>query len=94
MPVKLSMSLKNATRKVGTIAIIRVKSTRFQRAHCKFKNPSIANWPAYVPVIVEDWPAAKIPTAQIYIAAAPKAQPKNMPPLLRSTEMVVFFSYN
>lgn len=90
MPVKLSISLKNATRKVGTIAIIRVKRTRFQRAHCRFKNPSIANCPAYVPVIVEDWPAAKIPTAQIYIAAAPNAQPRNMPPLLRSIEIVVF----
>jgi hypothetical protein len=42
---------------------------------------SIANCPAYVPVIVLDCPAARIPTPQMYMAAAPNAQPKKTPPL-------------
>jgi len=44
--LKLFMSAKNATKNVGIMAIVRVKRTRFHRAHCRFKNPSIANWPA------------------------------------------------
>jgi hypothetical protein len=52
---------------VGITAIIRVTRTRCQRAHLRFKNPSIANWPEYVPVIVELWPAAKIPIAHMYL---------------------------
>ncbi len=31
------------------------------RFHFKFKKPSIANCPEYVPVMVEDCPEAKIP---------------------------------
>jgi hypothetical protein len=34
-----------------------------------------------VPVIVLDCPAARIPTPQMYMAAAPNAQPKKIPPL-------------
>lgn len=79
MLVKSSILLKTATQNVGTIAISRVKSTRFHRAHCKLRNPSIANWPEYVPVMVLLWPAAKMPMAQMYMAAAPNVQPKKMP---------------
>jgi hypothetical protein len=39
IPVRSSILLKNAIQNVGTIAINRVKSTLFQRAHCKFKKP-------------------------------------------------------
>jgi len=42
---------------------------------------SITNCPAYVPVIVEDCPAARIPIAQMYIAISPYSQPKKTPPL-------------
>lgn len=83
--VKSYMSEENkARKKVGMMAIVRVKSTLFHLAHCKFKKPSIANWPAYVPVIVDDWPAASIPTPQIIKAARPNLQPKNIPPLNKS----------
>jgi len=40
---------------------------------------SITNCPAYVPVIVELWPAAKIPIAHMYIEAGPNSQPKSTP---------------
>lgn len=43
IPVRSSMRLKNASKNVGMIAIVRVNKTLFQRAHCKFKKPSIAN---------------------------------------------------
>ena len=61
------MFSKNATKKVGRTATVRVRRTLCQRFHVRFKNPSIANCPAYVPVIVELWPAAKMPIAQIYL---------------------------
>ena len=40
---------------------------------------SMTNCPAYVPVIVELWPAAKIPRAQIYMDGGPNSQPRNTP---------------
>lgn len=83
IPVKSPISLKYAMQNVGTMAIVRVNKTRFQRGHSKFKNPSITNWPAYVPVIVELWPDAKMPTAQMYSAYVPIEQPKKMPTLYR-----------
>lgn len=49
-----------------------VKSTLWYTGSLKFKNPSITNWPAYVPVIVELCPAANSPNAQIYLAEFPK----------------------
>lgn len=52
IPVKSSIWLKNAKQNVGTMAMVLVKRTRFQRAHCKFRKPSIVNWPAYVPLIL------------------------------------------
>ena len=55
----------------------------FHLGHWICKNPSIANCPEYVPVIVEDCPAANMPTAQIYVHAIPNVQPKNTPPLNR-----------
>ena len=67
VPDKSSMFSKNATKKVGRTATVRVRRTLCQRFHVKFKNPSIANCPAYVPVIVELWPAAKMPIAQMYL---------------------------
>ena len=44
----------------------------------------MANWPEYVPVMVEDWPEAKMPTAHMYVQATPKVHPKKMPPLNKS----------
>lgn len=79
-----SMLLKYATQNVGIIAIVRVKTTRRQRTHLKFRKPSITNCPAYVPVIVADCPDAKIPMAQMYSAYMPNAQPKKIPPLYKS----------
>ena len=61
------MFSKNATKKVGRTATVRVRRTLCQRFHVRFKNPSIAYCPAYVPVIVELWPAAKMPIAQMYL---------------------------
>lgn len=48
------------------------------------KIASLKNFKTFLPVIVELCPAAKIPTAQIYIAIAPKVQPKKIPPLYKS----------
>ena len=36
-------------------------------ATCKLRNPSMANWPAYVPVMVLLCPAARTPIAQMYL---------------------------
>lgn len=43
MLVRSLIELKKARKKVGTIAIVLVKSTRFQRAHWRLRNPSMAN---------------------------------------------------
>ena len=59
------MLAKRATRSVRAIAMERVNMTRFQRGHLMLRNPSMANWPAYVPVIVELSPDARMPTAQM-----------------------------
>ena len=48
-----------------------VKRTLYQTGRVKFKKPSITNYPAYVPVIVEDYPAASSPMAQMYLAEGP-----------------------
>ena len=53
---------------VGTIAIDLVIRTLCQTGKVKFRNPSMTNWPAYVPVIVELYPAASKPTPQMYLA--------------------------
>lgn len=86
--VKSSILLNMARQKVGIIAMQRVTSTRHQRGHCRFRKPSIENWPAYVPVMVELWPAARMPTPQIYMAAAPNVQPRKSPPLYRSALII------
>lgn len=44
--------------------------------------------------MVELCPAAKIPTAQIYIAAAPNVHPKNIPPLYKSATTYSSFGLN
>lgn len=43
MLVKSSILLNIARQKVGIIAMQRVTSTRHQRGHCRFRNPSIEN---------------------------------------------------
>ena len=48
----------------------------------------MTNWPEYVPVIVLDCPAARIPTAQMYMAAVPKAQPRKTP--CKNAKMLMF----
>lgn len=58
----------------GTIAIDLVSKTLYQTGNLMFRNPSITNWPEYVPVIVELYPAANKPIAQIYFAAFPKVE--------------------
>lgn len=52
---------------VGIIAIDLVSSTRFQGAILRSRKPSMTNCPAYVPVIVDDCPAASSPMAQMYL---------------------------
>lgn len=39
----------------------------------RLRKPVITNWPAYVPVIVLDWPAASRPTAQIKVCTAQRS---------------------
>lgn len=43
MLVRSSILLNIARQKVGIIAMQRVTSTRHQRGHCRFRNPSIEN---------------------------------------------------
>jgi len=43
----------SVTQSAGIIAIDLVINTRYHIGNVKFKNPSITNYPAYVPVIVE-----------------------------------------
>jgi len=75
----------NAVTGPRDIQIIHLTAT-LQTKQCVIHTQltSIANCPAYVPVIVLDCPAARIPTPQMYMAAAPNAQPKKTPPLKRS----------
>ena len=61
------------------IATDRVSKTLFQTGSVKSKNPSMTNYPAYVPVIVDDCPAANKPTAQIYFALFPRLSPRISP---------------
>ena len=42
-------SAKTASASVGTMAMQRVSRTRFQRAQCRFRKPSITNWPLQQP---------------------------------------------
>lgn len=74
---------KTVVKIVGKIAIERVINTRCQRFHFKFKKPSIANCPEYVPVIVDDCPAANKPIAQMKRQARPNSQPRNIPLMIR-----------
>lgn len=60
-----------ATPIAGTIAIALVNRTLFQTDNLMSRNPSITNYPAYVPVIVEDYPDASKPMAHIYFAELP-----------------------
>ena len=69
----------NSPRDTHIIHLIAKLQTKQCVAHTQLT--SIANCPAYVPVIVLDCPAARIPTPQMYMAAAPNAQPKKTPPL-------------
>ena len=43
-------------------------SSTISSTTCKLRNPSMANWPAYVPVMVLLCPAARTPIAQMYLA--------------------------
>ena len=67
---------KKEIAKAGVIAIDLVNRTLFQTGNFKFRKPSITNYPAYVPVIVDSCPAAKSPAAQIYLADFPKLPSK------------------
>ena len=60
----------------GRIAIDLVIITLFQTGNLISKNPSITNCPAYVPVIVDAYPAASNPTPQIIDAAFPNVTAK------------------
>lgn len=55
---------RRATNKLGTMATLRVMRFLFQAATFHWRKPSITNWPAYVPVIVELWPEAKRASAK------------------------------
>lgn len=63
--------LKKVTQMAGTMAMDLVSKTRCQIGSVKSRKPSITNWPAYVPVMVELCPAASRPIAQIYLALSP-----------------------
>ena len=39
-------------------------------------------------VMVDDWPAANIPMAQMYVHTFPKRQPKKAPPLNKLDSMI------
>ena len=73
-----------ATRMAGIMAIERVSITRFHGGSLSFRNPSITNCPAYVPVIVDDCPAASSPIAQMYTIGLPKLASRQSPALRRS----------
>ena len=53
-----------------------VTKVLFQTGSFISKKPSITNYPAYVPVMVEDYPAAKSPTPQMILDALPKVASK------------------
>ena len=81
----MSCSLpKKETARAGKIAMDLVRRTLFHTGIWKFRKPSITNCPAYVPVIVELYPAANSPTAHIYFAGSPNV-------LLNASAAVVRF---
>lgn len=63
---------KKETQRAGTIAMDLVMRTLCHTGKVKSKKPSMTNWPAYVPVIVELYPAANNPMAQMYLEELPK----------------------
>ena len=81
----ISSRSNNVTQRAGIIAIDLVIRTLCHIGKVKFKKPSITNWPAYVPVMVELWPAASRPTAQIYLALFPKVSASTLAPVLKSS---------
>lgn len=80
--------LKNATPRAGMIATDLVRSTLYQTGRVKSKKPSMTNCPAYVPVIVELYPAANNPTAQIYLAFVPRNSSKIVAAYSRSIKLL------
>lgn len=62
---------KNRTHIAGTIATDLVIITLYHTGNLKSRKPSMTNCPAYVPVIVELYPAASRPMAQMYLLAFP-----------------------
>ena len=86
---------KSVTQSAGIIATDLVMRTLCHIGNVKFRKPSMTNWPAYVPVIVELYPAAKSPMAQIYFALFPKVSARAFAPLFKSNSInVVSFYYS
>lgn len=82
-----------ATPMAGTIAIALVKRTLCQTGNLISKNPSMTNWPAYVPVIVDDYPDANKPMAQIYLATEPNSYERADDALSRFNSSIWGFFY-
>ena len=66
-------AVPTATAIAGTRARVRIKATRFHPGISTSRQPDMMIWPAYVQTIVDAWPAARSPTAQMYSDKPPMA---------------------
>lgn len=78
---------------LGAIAMILVMNALLNLLTRTLINPDMTNYPASVPVSVDDYPAASSPMPQIYLAAAPKLSSKTVAAELRSRSKSVLYQF-